>query len=291
MPLSGPIPELLITAVALATVLVVMFHIGLVIVPGAWRQQWREPTLLVKAWLSTLVVLPVVAIAVARLLGVSRGAEIGILLMAICPGAPLALRRSLDAGGDAAFSIVLQISLACVAVVVIPLWIALLNVVYAGHASMTPEKVAWQVFMVQLLPLSAGMAARARVPQYAARIEPGVRRVSSILLVLFLVMALTGAWRHLVDAGPRLVAAIVLITFVALTIGHALGGPYRATRTAIAISTAVRNAGLALLVAAANHAAPEIVITILLYLVFSALVVLPYATWRRRGRLVPSTAH
>jgi predicted Na+-dependent transporter len=247
--------------------------------------------LLIKAWFSTLVVLPVVAIAVARLLGVSRAAEIGILLMAICPGAPLALRRSLDARGDAAFSTVLQISLSCVAVVVIPLWIALLNFVYAGQASMTPEHVARQVLLVQLLPLIAGMAVRSWLPQHAGRIEPAMNRLSSVLLVVFLVLALTGVWRHLVDAGPRVVTAIVLITLLALTIGHALGGPNPATRTAVAISTGVRNAGLALLVAAANHAAPEIVITILLYLVFSALTLLPYATWRRRSRLVPGAVH
>ena len=53
-----------------------------------------------------------------------RLAEIGIVLMAISPGAPVALRRSLEAGGEAGFPPALQIAGAGPAILSMPLSIA-----------------------------------------------------------------------------------------------------------------------------------------------------------------------
>jgi hypothetical protein len=72
----------------------------------------------------------------------TRSVQIAIVLMAISLGAPVALRRSLAAGGHRAFAPALQILLALLAVVSMPLSIALLNEVYAGQASIAPGDVA-----------------------------------------------------------------------------------------------------------------------------------------------------
>jgi BASS family bile acid:Na+ symporter len=98
------------------------------------------------------------------------------------------------------------------------------------------------------------------------------------------VLVLIDVWQVVVDAGPRIVLAIATLTLLALAAGHALGGPEPATRTAVAIGGATRNAGLALLVATLNAAPPAIVATVMAYLVVSAFIVLAYALWRRRTR-------
>ena len=90
-------------------------------------------------------------------------------------------------------------------------------------------------------------------------------------------------WGIVLGAGLRTMLAIVSITVLALAIGHCLGGPEPATRTAAAITSAARNPGLALLVATLNNAAPAITRTIFAYLVVSALTILPYLIWRRRS--------
>jgi len=75
---------------------------------------------------------------------------------------------------------------------------------------------------------------------------------------------------------------IVTVTVLALAAGHPLGGPDECTRTAVAISSAAHNPGLALLVATPNAASPEINVTVLAYLVVSAFTVVPYVFWRHR---------
>ena len=103
-----------------------------------------------------------------------------------------------------------------------------------------------------------------------------------MLLILLLVLVLIDIWHVVIGAGWRAALAIVLVTALALAVGHMLGGPEPATRTATAICSAARNPGLALLVATLNHAPPAITATALAYLLIAAVTLIPYIFWRKR---------
>lgn len=283
MPLAGNVPDWLFSLVAAVTVFTLMYGIGLALVPGEFRQVWRRPGMIGKGLLSVLVVVPVLALCVARAADLPRPAEVGIVLMSIAPGAPVALQRALDAGGHRSFAPALQITVTVLAVVSMPLSIAVLDALYGASASIDPRQLMRQVFLAQLLPLGIGAATRGIWRDHAARIEPVVTRVGTVLLLLLTTLALIDVWQVVIGAGLRVTLAIAVITLLALTAGHLIGGPDPATRTAIAISSAARNAGLALLAATLNAAPPAIVRTVLVYLVVSAFTIVPYVAWRRRA--------
>lgn len=282
MPIDGPIPESVLTFVAAATLFTVMFDLGLAIVPSEFRWVVRRPGLVLKGLFSVLIAVPVLALVVAEAFGLSRAAEIGIVLMAISPGAPVALRRSLDAGGHRSFAPTLQIAVAVLAVATMPLFIAVLDEYYRGTAVIAPRQLARQVFLAQLLPLSLGMLAQRLHARSAAWAEPKLRRLGGMLLIVLLVIVVIDIWQPVIGAGWRVAGAIATTTLLALGVGHLLGGPEPATRTATAICSAARNPGLALLVATLNAASPAIIATVLAYVAVSALVITPYAIWRAR---------
>ena len=290
MPVAGAIPEQLLTVVAAATVFTIMFDVGSGIVPREFRWVWRHPGVIARGLFSVLIAVPAIALVVARTFDLPRPVEIGIVLMSISPGAPVALRRSLGAGGHRSFAPALQILVALLAVVSMPASIALLDELYAGHASIAPGHVARQIFIAQLLPLGLGIAFRNAWPTAAARFAPTLSRLGTIMLITLVIISLVDVWRPVVDAGPRIVVTIITVTVLALAAGHLLGGPDQSTRTAVAISSAARNPGLALLVATLNAASPEITATVLAYLVVSALTVLPYVLWRHRTRQVTAVS-
>ena len=282
MPISGPIPESLLTIAAAATVFTVMLTLGCGIVVGEFRWLWRHPGLVARGLFAVLIAVPALAIVVTRAFDLPRAADIGIVLMAISPGAPVALRRSLDAGGHRSFAPGLQILVALLAVVSMPLSIVALNEVYAGQASIAPGDLAKQEFIAQLVPLGLGMSMRRWLPVRTAWLEPKLARLASILIVVLAILAIIDVWQVVVGAGLRIVLAIVAVTILALIAGHLMGGPDEATRTAVAISSAARNPGLALLVATLNHAPTEITATVLAYLVVSAFTIVPYVMLRPR---------
>src|SRR5512137_986352 len=130
MHTSGPIPDQFLTIVAAATVFAVMFDLGLGIVSREFRSILTHPGLLLRGLFAVLVAVPALALVLVRLFDLPRGVELGIVLMAISPGAPVALRRSLDAGGHRMFAPTLQILVATLAVVSMPLSIAALDLFY-----------------------------------------------------------------------------------------------------------------------------------------------------------------
>jgi predicted Na+-dependent transporter len=280
--MTGPVAGWVLNLVAVGTVFTVMFSVGLGIVVSELRLVWQRPGLMLRGLFSVLVAVPALALAVTRFADLPRFAEIGIVLMAISPGAPIALRRSLGAGGHRAFAPSLQICVALLAVVSMPLSIAALDQVYAGRASIAPWNVAKQVFVAQLLPLSLGMIVRQHRLPLADRLAPRLARAGNVLLVALLALAMLDVWQITMNAGVRVWPAILVTTAAALAVGHLLGGPEPATQTAVAITSALRNPGLALLVATLNAAPPVVTGTVLAYVLVTALLVVPYIFWRRR---------
>jgi len=110
--MNGPVPEWILNALVVGTVFTMMFSLGLGIAARELKLIWQRPGLMARGLFSVLVAVPAVALLVTRFLELPRFVEIGLVLMAISPGAPIALRRSLGAGGHRAFAPSLQICVA-----------------------------------------------------------------------------------------------------------------------------------------------------------------------------------
>jgi len=275
---AGPV----VSAAAMAAIWAFMFHLGTTLDARDYRAAWREPALMVKALFCTLVAVPLVAVALARAFELPRAAQIGVVLMAIAPGAPIALRRALRAGGDTRFAVSLQATLAAACIVSMPLSVAAFDEVFAGKAAVDPLQLAWQVVLSQALPLALGLAARRLAPAAMERAEPALDALAGALMALLIVLALLEVWRPVMQAGARVAAAAAVICACALAIGHALGGPRAATRRALAVACGARNVGFALIVATMNGGSAAMVAAMLAYLVVAAVVVTPYVAWQRR---------
>ena len=108
--MSGFGPRWLFPACVAATVFCVMLGIGLGVAPGDLRRAWRAPGPLLWGLFCVLVAVPAMALVIVRSLDLAIAVQAGVLLMAIAPGAPIALRRSVAASGYGAFAPALQIS-------------------------------------------------------------------------------------------------------------------------------------------------------------------------------------
>jgi BASS family bile acid:Na+ symporter len=265
-----------------ATLVAVMLGLGLGVALRDVAGVWRHPGRLARVLFGVIVLMPLATIAVIHAFGLPRETAVGFFLMAVAPGAPLSLKRSLSAGGDRAFAPALQISAVTVAVVSLPLWVTLLDRLYSTAADVEALEVVRQVLVAQLVPLGIGIAMRRARPDLADRIRRPVERIGTVLLVATVALILVDAWDVAIDVGVRGVAAITTLTVAGLGIGHLLGGPEPSARTAAAMTTAARNPGLALLVATLNDAAPGVGKAIMAYLLVSIVVLMPYTRWRRR---------
>jgi len=281
----SPIPAWLAVLV-FATVFSVMLSLGLMLGREQIAAALERRVVLAALLFAVVVPVPVLAVLLVKVSGLKGAVAAGILLMAISPGAPVALRRAIEAGGPSAFAPALHLAIVMSAVITVPASLAILDAIYEKDFAITPLDVARQVFFAQLLPLGLGAALRAFRPAIAGRIETVLTRASNLMLVALALVLVVVLWRLLEEVGWAPFAAGVGLSACALLVGAAFAGADGRARPAGAVAAAMRNPGLALLIASANKLPAAVIASVFGYALGLTLVVTVFVVaWgRRRAR-------
>jgi BASS family bile acid:Na+ symporter len=244
----------------------------------------RERGLLFRSLVSMFVVMPVVVAVIAQLSNLPEAVKIALVALAIAPVPPILPRRELKAGGHSGYAVGLLAVAALIAIVYVPLAVEILDRIFGRHGVISPLAIGKIVLVTILAPLLIGMAIRQWAPRVAEKGAGRVLAIGMILLVAACIPLLMATWRDIVALfGDGTVLIMVLIAAGGLLLGHALGGPRPEDRIVLALSTASRHPAVALAVATSGVMETKSVIgAVLLYVVISVLVSLPYVMWRRR---------
>lgn len=275
------------------TIFVIMFALGVGLRGDALVVLRHRPWLFVRSLLGTCLIVPLVAMLLMKVpasMVLAKPVRFGIGLMALCPSAPLTLRKAGLKGGDRELAALLQVLAAITAIVSIPLVADLFRDAFAVQGwEIQPLHVARQVGMAQVLPLGLGLALRHWQPRLAERIVGPLNRLGNLLLLLLVVLVLAFTAHLLVPFVASQLTAIgfmAVMVVIALAVGYFSAGPDRSERTTLALVTSMRNPGLALLFA--NLYAPaeqSMKLTIVVYLLLTILLSVPFLRWQQRPAL------
>jgi len=267
---------------AIMTVFVVMFALGLMLGREQIAAALQRRVVLIAVIFAVVVPIPAIAVLIVKLVQPGPAIAVGILLMAISPGAPVALRRALDAGGDRHFAPALHLAIVLLAVVTVPASVLILDWIFSAEFTVSPLDIGRQVFFAQLLPLALGATLRAWRPALAESLEPRAARIGNLLLLALGVMALVDVPSIVGRIGWMPSIAGFGMTLVALAVGAAFAGRDAEVRPAAAVAAAMRNPGLALLIATLNRASPAVTEAIIGYAIGLAIAMILFLRWRKR---------
>src|SRR5262245_77381 len=217
----GASPPLWFTGLAATAIFMVMLSLGLILGREQLAAALRRRNALAAIILGVIVPLPILAVMLVNLLDLEGPVTIGIVLMSVSPGAPLALRRAIDAGGHARFAPALHLAIILLAVFTVPASIAILNAVFGVAFTASVFSVARQVFFSQLLPIGIGASILAVRPGLAARIEPPLQKISDLLFITLVLACMYLLGGLLVQIGWMPVIAGMTLTACALVLGAA----------------------------------------------------------------------
>ena len=265
---------------AISAVFVSMLGLGMRLPPHLLREEIPKYGVIGRCLAVALVAVPILAIVLGESLGLSHATYVGLLLVGISPGAPLALRRSMESGGKASFAMALQVLLAIFAILAVPAWILMVHWIYNTTAEIGILALARQVATAQLLPLGLGAALATARPQFAVKFSAPLLRIGAIMVVLVVLIVLWEFGLKLSSLGVAAYLASALVTIGALALGHWAGGPEPSRRTAAAVSCAMRNPGIALLVASTNKLPAEVTLMVLAHVLLTALLLVCYLALR-----------
>lgn len=263
------------------------FALGLQATPANIAFIWQRPSLLLRSLLAMELVVPASTVVIVLLLGLPRPVLIGLLALAVSPGAPFVPPR-LVRRPPYVYSLIAAVSL--LAIGTVPLSLAILSPLFAADPGMTAGEAAKAVTLVLLLPLGLGLGVRWWWPDAAERAARPVALGANLLMTAAILLVLFRASPALLALEARAIVAAVLLAATALVAGHLLGGPHPEDRTALAVACAVRPPGLALLVAAACLPADEVAVMIFVCCGISCVVSLPYIAWRKKWQAADMVA-
>ncbi|HUL73793.1 MAG TPA: hypothetical protein VLT86_11865 [Vicinamibacterales bacterium] len=279
--------EPVIVAILVACVVLFVAAVGLRASPDDALGLVRQRGVLARSLLAMFVVMPAAAAFVARTFDLLPAVEIALVSLSLSPVPPLLPGRMLKAGSERSYAVGLLVAAAAVAIFYVPAAVFLLARVFQLSVSISPVNVAIPVASTVLAPLLAGMAIRRLVPGFADRAAQPLAAAAGAILGIGLVAVLVATWPTitLLLRNGTLVA-FVAFSVAGLAVGHLLGGPAPGNRSALALSTAARHPGVALVIARANFPDQQMILpAILLYLCVTALATTVYLALRQRDRM------
>jgi bile acid:Na+ symporter, BASS family len=259
-----------------------VFGYGLKTTTAALLDVLRRPALLVRSVICVLVIVPALAFALTRVFEIRHEVEIALVALAISPVPPLLPMKEMKAGGRISYGLGLLALLALLSIVTIPFAIEVLERLFNRPLAVAPFAVARLALITVLVPLVAGIVVHTRAPVMAERIAPGLSIGAKLLLVVAAIALLAGVWRSVWEAtGQGAVVAIAVFIVAGLAVGHLLGGPERETSLVLGMSCACRHPAIAFAIASANFPDQRFGGAIILYLLLSLLIGVPYVRWNR----------
>jgi BASS family bile acid:Na+ symporter len=274
----------LISIAIRASICLIVFGLALNASPQDALYLFRRPGQLARSLLAMNVIMPLFAAALAAAFDLNPAVKIALIALAVSPVPPVLPKKQLKAGGRASYAVGLLVAAALLAIVFVPVAVELLGEAFGTPAQVSFAAIARLVLSTVLAPLAAGMAVRRVKPGIAERMAQPISLVATVLLVASILPILFTAWPAMVSlVGNGTIVALGAFTLAGLAAGHLLGGSDPDDRAVLALATASRHPGVALAIASANFPEQKLVpAAVLLYLIVSTIVSIPYLIWRRR---------
>jgi BASS family bile acid:Na+ symporter len=230
------------------------------------------------------VALPAFVLLVARFMPLQMGVAAVLLGFAVAPVLPPWAKKATAAGGQSDYVIGLEVLSCGVALLVVPLMIWIGYRLFGVATVLEPLAVELVLLATVAVPLALGMGLARLCPSAAPRLAALADRVGGVVLLVGLVVLLITQGRAILGViGQGTLVVTVAVVAFGLLVGHLLGGPDPGNRGALASATVHRHPAIALLLASGAFPEQEstVIGTVLLYLLASLLLAVPYERWRK----------
>ena len=245
---------------------------------GRVARNWR---LVGRAAVANYVLVPAVAVGLLVWFEANPMVAAGFLILAVCPGAPFGPPFAGIARANVPVAVGLMVILAGSSAVISPLLLQLLLPWISGGEAPRIDLpgMLGALLITQLLPLLCGLLTRHWRPQFADRLLDPLELVSKILNLSVAGLILATQFPMLVEIRLWGFVGMLILLVASLVIGWLAGGAEREIRKTMALTTALRNVGVGLVIVTANFSGTPAVSAALAYGIVEVLGSLLVALW------------
>ncbi|HIF9530341.1 TPA: bile acid:sodium symporter family protein [Photobacterium damselae] len=270
------------------TLAIVMLGMGLGLKRADFSRVITQPKSSIIGLCLQIFMLPTLALVLIQLLPLSSTAAAGLFLVSLCPGGATSNLFSLIAKGDVALSITLTAVISLLSPFLLPLvFITYLDI----HGSQLEQfqlpidLAIKQLIAVTVLPISLGMIITKWLPKQSQLIQPMVKKLSTIAMLL-IILALLITNQKIFNRFISIEGiAVLLLSSCSLFLAYFIAGKIKVSQQAqrtIAIEVGVQNAGTAMMVALSIMHQPQLAVVPLMYGLLMNIPACLFVAWVSR---------
>ncbi|NIB42355.1 bile acid:sodium symporter family protein [Pseudomaricurvus alkylphenolicus] len=225
--------------------MVVMLCMGLTLRPQDFWDVRKYKTAMFAGMLLQFSVMPLTALMISRLMGLSPELTVGMVLVGSVAGGTSSNVMTYIAKGNVAMSVSMTALSTLMSVVMTPL---LLSLLVGSSVNVPAVDMLLSLFKMILLPVGLGVLANSFAHQWVAKVEKLLAPMSvvTILIIIAIVVGLNAG--RLGDVALAVVFATLMHNCTGLTLGYLAAWMLRFDATVcrtIAIEVGMQNSGLA----------------------------------------------
>lgn len=241
-----------------------------------------DPAGATRSMLAMFVAMPAFVLSATWILPLERPVALALLALAVSPMPPFLPAKEKAIGGTNDYIAGTLLLAPLVALIAIPLFVWIAGGVFGLSVNHDPVAVLHILVVTLCAPWLIGLLVNRFAPTAAARLVRPFKLLGIGLLVIAgiaLPLVAFPAIRNAVGSGTLLV--IVAIAAFGLLAGHLAGGPHPGNQRALALICSQRHPGVAMAIAVAAFPdeAQATLGAVLLYVVASAVIAVPYVRW------------
>lgn len=242
-------------AVINTTIGLMMFGMALDMKWADYKSILRSPKAPIIGLLAQFVLLPAATFLLTLALDLHPSIELGMILVAACPGGNLSNLLTYLAGGNAAVSVTMTAISTVIAVVMTPLNLSLWGGLNPDTApilrsvSLEPLEVLWTIFIILGIPLLLGMWVGARHPRLVERVRKPFKIATVVIFGAVVALALAANWSIFIEVIGFVMLVVAGHNGTALLVGYAAGRLARLHPRdvrAVTIEVGIQNSALGL---------------------------------------------
>ena len=251
---------------------IIMLSMGITIGFEDVKRISRERSRVLPGVVLQYTLMPGLGWTIATLFDLPTPFAAGLILVACCPGGTASNVITFLARADVALSVTMTAVSTVAAVVMTPVLTELL----AGSRVDVPATgLLLDTLQVVLIPVMAGVVLRWRFPATLRWVLPIAPLVAVIAITLIAASVIGANRQQVVDAGPRLVAAVLCLHTGGFLLGYLAGRlilRHERTSRTVSIEVGMQNSGLGVVLAQQNFINPLVALPCAISAVFHSLV-------------------
>ena len=244
----------IVTKIAPLGLALIMLGLGLSLTIKDFLRVVKKPKDFFVGFICQLILLPIIAFALIKLLNIPIELALGVMLVAAAPGGVTSNVLTKFANGDVALSISLTAIISLISIISVPfiifLSIDLLNIDYVSK-NISMLAISLKMFFIVTIPVIIGMIIRHFVKNFIIKNVLVIQRISILLFALIFIAIYIEEWDNIVSFIARAGLIVLILNVVMMVVGFYIAKFFAsgvAQQRSISLECGLQNGTLAVFV-------------------------------------------